>query len=109
MGWYVRAVHMQLLTSIGQLKDEKVFFEQLEPVAFALEVGQISMPVKGPDGRYYIVKLEERVPSRQRAELEVHDAIKEWLTAQNLQKTIAQLREAAKIERFPERLSSVQQ
>ncbi|MBI3312516.1 MAG: peptidyl-prolyl cis-trans isomerase, partial [Candidatus Omnitrophica bacterium] len=55
-GWYVREVHRRLLASTGQLKDEKTFFEQLEPVVFALQdVGQVSMPVKGSDNRYYVV------------------------------------------------------
>lgn len=109
-GWYVREVHRRLLVSIGQLKDEKTFFDQLEPVVFALQdLGQVSMPVKGPDGHYYIVKLEERKPARQRTELEVHDAIREWLTAQRLQQDLDQLRTKVRIEQFPERLKDVSQ
>ena len=109
-GWYVREVHRRLLVSIGQLKDEKTFFDQLEPVVFSMqEVGQVSMPVKGPDGRYYIVKLEERKPARQRTELEVHDAIQEGLMVQRIQKELDQLRANARIEQFPERLKDVSQ
>lgn len=109
IGWCVREVHLRLLTSIGQLKDEKALFEQLEPVAFALEVNQVSMPVKGPDGRYYIVQVSERKPARQRTELEVHDFIKELLTLQKLQQELQRLRDSAKVERFPERLKDIQQ
>lgn len=109
VGWHVREVHMRLLTATGRLKGEKTFFEQLEPVAFALESGQVSMPVKGPDSKYYVVKLEERVPQKQRTELEVRDDIKELLTLQNMQQQLEQLRQKAKSERFPEHLGNVKQ
>lgn len=109
VGWYVREVHSRLLAATGRAKDEKNFFEQLEPVAFSLETGQISMPVKGPDAKYYIIKLEERIPQQQRAELEVRDDIKELLTMQNVQAQLEQLRQKAKIERFPDRLEHVKQ
>ena len=78
-------------------------------MAFALEAGQVSQPVKGPEGRYYVVQLDERKPSRQQTELEVHDAIKELLTIQNVQRRLEDLRTKAKIERFPERLKDVSQ
>lgn len=109
VGWYVREVHMRLLTATGRAKEERTFFGQLEPVAFALEAGQVSMPVKGPDGKYYVVKLEERVPQKQRTELEVRDDIKELLTLQNMQQELEQVRQKAKTERFPERLGNVKQ
>lgn len=109
VGWYLRALDRDRLRLIGTSPTEGVFFSQLEPVAFALEGGQISMPVKGPDGRYYIVKLEERKSARQHTELEVHDAISELLTLQNLQGQLDQLRAKAQTERFPDRLESVQQ
>jgi len=109
IGWHLRALDRDRLMFMGASVAEAVFFPQLESVAFALEVGQISQPVKGPDGRYYVVKLEERKEARQQTELEVHDAIKELLTIQNLQRKLEQLRRSAQIERFPERLNDVKQ
>ncbi len=109
IGWHLRAIDKERLRLIGASPSEEMFFPQLEPVAFALELNQVSQPVKGPDGRYYLVQLEERRPARQQTELEVHDAIKELLTLQTLQRQIQQLREQAKVESFPERLSGVPQ
>lgn len=109
VGWYVREVHMRLLTATGRLKGEKTFFGQLEPMAFALEVGQVSMPVKGLDGKYYVVKLEEHIPQKQRTELEVRDDIKELLTLQHVQQQLEQMRQKAKVDSFPDRLGNVKQ
>lgn len=109
VGWYVRDVHKRLLTATGKAKDEHTFFEQLEPVAFSLEVGQVSMPVKGPDGKFYIVTVEERRPTSQQAELQVRDTIQEGLALQKLQEQLKQMRDKATIQRFPERLKDVTQ
>lgn len=109
IGWHVREVFMRILTTMGRAQGEKTFFEQLEPVAFALETGQVSMPVKGPDNKYYIVKLEERIPQKQRAELEVRDDITEMLTLQKIQETMKELRDKATTQTFPERLTNVKQ
>jgi parvulin-like peptidyl-prolyl isomerase len=109
VGWHLRAIDHERLRLIGASPTEQVVFPQLEQVAFALESGQVSQPVKGPDGRYYVVQLEERKPAKQQTELEVHDAIKELLTIQNVQKQLEQLRAKAKVESFPERLTNVQQ
>ena len=109
IGWSLRVADKDRLTLIGQTPSEGTFFPQLEPVAFALEVAQVSQPVKGPDGRFYVVQLEERKASKQQTELEVHDAIKGWLTRQNLEQQIEALRQKATVERFPERLEGVTQ
>jgi len=109
VGWYLRTLDRDRLQFMGQRPEENVLFAQLEPIAFSLEGGQISQPVKGPDNRYYVVKLEERKPARQQTELEVHDAIKELLTMQTMQQQLDELRKKAQIERFPERLQGVKQ
>lgn len=109
IGWHLRALDRDRLALTGQTPTEGTFFPQLEPLAFALETGQISQPVKGPDGRYYIVQLEERKAQRQQTELEVRDAIKEGMTLQTMQEQLAKLREKAKIESFQERLADVEQ
>ena len=109
IGWHLRAVDKERLQLIGASPTEQAFFPQLEPVAFALEVNQVSQPVKGPDGRYYIIQVDERKPARQQTELEVHDAIKEFLTVQNLQRQLEQLRQKAQVTRFTERLKNVKQ
>lgn len=110
IGWHLRAIDKERLRLIGATPTEELFFPQLEPVAFALEEqGQVSQPVKGPDGRSFVVQLEERKPARQQTELEVHDTIKELLTLQRMQQHLEELRGKAKVEEFPERLSEVQQ
>ena len=109
VGWHLRALDKERLTLMGAAPTDEAFFPQLEPVAFALEVGQASQPVKGPDGQFYVVQLEERQASRQQPEVDVHDAIKELLTVQSVQQQLEALRAKAKVERFPERLEGVRQ
>lgn len=109
VGWYLRTLDRDRLQFMGQRPEENVLFPQLEPIAFSLESGQVSQPVKGPDNRYYVVKLEERKAARQQTELEVHDAIKELLTLQTMQRQLDELRKKAQVERFPERLQDVKQ
>ncbi len=112
IGWHLRALDKERLRLIGKANTDAVFFPQLEPIAFALEEkGQLSQPVKGPDGRVYVVSLVERVVARQQSELEVHDAMKELLTLKNLNSKLEALRAktGTTIERFPERLKDVSQ
>ncbi len=109
VGWYLRAIDHQRLRLIGANPTEAVFFPQLEPVAFALEIGQVSQPVKGPDGRYYIVQVDERRIPKQQTELEVHDSIKELLTLQSMQQQLDQLRKKASVEMFTDRLETIAQ
>ena len=111
VGWYLRAVDKERLRLLGEASEEGVFFPQLEPVAFSLEAQQVSQPVKGPDGKYYLVQVEERKTARQKTELDVHDAIKGLLTFQKIQEALNALREksSAQIQRVPEHLTSVQQ
>jgi peptidyl-prolyl cis-trans isomerase C len=109
VGWFLRAFDKERLRLMGANPQEETFFPQLEPVAFALDVGQVSQPVKGPDGKSYIIKLEDRRAARQQPEVEVRDAIRELLTVQNIQRQMDLLRDAATIERFADRLESVKQ
>jgi len=111
IGWVVRALDLERLRLLGELaQDDKAFFQQLEPLAFALEVGQVSQPVKGPDG-YYLVKLEERQAARQRTELEVRDAIRVALTVEKMREALAQLRKQhePQIQQSLERLKDIVQ
>lgn len=108
-GWFLREIDRNRLAAMGLNPTEQVLFPQLEPVAFALEKDQISQPVKGPDGNYYVLQLADRKPARQRTEVEVHDDIKASLMIQEVQKQIEQLRKKAEIKEFSERLGSVEQ
>ena len=109
IGWHLRAIDQERLKLMGAAPTEQVFFPQLESVVFSMEVNQVSQPVKGPDGRYYVVLLEERKPSRQQTALEMHDAVKQLLTLQKIQRQLEELHKQAKIEQFPEHLKDVQQ
>lgn len=80
VGWYVKEQDRQLAQwTGGDTSQSATFFPQLESVTFSLEVGQVSQPVKGPDGNYYLIRLEERVPERQKQLTEVWDQIREAL------------------------------
>jgi len=109
IGWQLRTFDRDRLRYMGVESQQSVFFPQLEPVAFALEISQISQPVKGPDTRYYVIKLEERKPAKQQTELEVHDSIRGLLLVQNIQKQMDELRKKAQIEKFSEKLKDVKQ
>ncbi len=111
IGWYIREQDLRVVTAVtGTAPQEKAFLNAaLEAVAFALEQGQISQPVKGTDGRYYIFQLEARRSPRQRQEVEVHDWLKGGLLMQKVQEQLDQLRKKATIKEHPERLESVEQ
>ena len=108
VGWYVKALDRQLLTLAGQSPPEHEFFPQLEAVAFSLEPGQISQPVKGPDGHYYLVKLEERTPQRIKALSELwkplHDGLLIQKQQQNLQEHLDRLWKKGEIQFNEQRL-----
>ena len=87
IGWYLKAFDHQILTQTGQNPTEKFLLPQFEPVVFSLEVGQVSQPVKGPDG-YYLFKLVERKPQRVPSLSELHDRLREGLLVQRRQKQI---------------------
>lgn len=112
VGWYLRQLDLQLLQSMGgQEAEAKTFFEQLEPVAFALqEVGQISQPVKGPEG-YYLVKLEERQATKPKPLSEVwnqiHDGLLIQKRQQSLQDQLDRLWKKAQVELNEQRLESL--
>ena len=90
IGWYIKLLDYQLLTGInGQSPaDVKPFFPQLEAVAFSLEPNQISQPVKGPDGHYYLVRLEERKAERIRSLSELMDKLRTGLISQKQQESV---------------------
>lgn len=83
-------------------------FPQLDGVAFSLDTGAISSIVKGPDG-YYIVKLESRIPQKQKSLTAVWDEIKGGLLIikrnKALEDKITQLKnQAAKLDIYEEKL-----
>ncbi len=111
IGWYMRAVDKQLVTLTGQSNDAQAFFPQLESVAFTLEIGQASQPVKGPDSHYYLVRLDERQPAKQKTVTEVWSQIHDGLLAQKRQKAVedllAKLRQQGTVVVHPERIESL--
>lgn len=111
VGWYVRELDRQLATLSGtDLQGANAFFPQLEPVAFALDVGQVSQPVKGPEGGYYLVRVEERQPEVVRPLTEVSDQLKQGLLFQKQQQKVQEYFERlwdknkTKVERNERRL-----
>lgn len=88
LGWHVKAVDHQLLSLSGQTPVELTFFPQLEAVAFSLEVGQVSQPVKGPDNHYYVVKLEERKAEQIKPLTELWDQLRDGLLMQKRQQLV---------------------
>jgi hypothetical protein len=87
-GWYIRALAKQLQALAGEQTEDGMMPPQLEAVAFALEPGQVSQPVKGLDSRYYVFRLEERMPATQKPIAEVWDQISTALKLQKQQKTL---------------------
>jgi peptidyl-prolyl cis-trans isomerase C len=82
----------------------------LEAAAFAIDkVGGVSSYVKGQDNRYHIFQLAEREQERIRPLNEVWDQIKNGLTLQKLQGELQAVRQSAKVETFPERLTGMSQ
>ena len=83
---------------------------KLEAAAFAVDqVGGVSSIAKGGDNRFHIFQLAEREPERIRPLNEVWDQIKAGLTLQKLQGELETVRQAAKVESFPERLTAINQ
>lgn len=82
----------------------------LEQAAFAIDqVGGVSSYVKGADGHYHIFQLVERKAGRQRPLVEVADDIQNFLRLQRLNKLTEDLKKKVQIERWAERLGTVQQ
>lgn len=79
---------------------KKIMFEKFEEMAFSLELHKNSMLFKGPDG-FYIVKVNEIKPSRQKPVAEVYDDIEQALLLKEqteaLDTLLGNLRKAAKI------------
>lgn len=87
IGWYVKAEDLPFVpeTDAGSVKK---FFPTLESVAFSLEKDQISQPVKGPDGNYYVIKLETRAPEQRKLLTELSDTIRNGLLIQKRQEAV---------------------
>jgi peptidyl-prolyl cis-trans isomerase C len=82
----------------------------LEASAFAIDrVNGLSSYVKGPDNRFHVFQLVEKEGDHTRALKDVWDQIKAFLLMQKAQKEIDALKQAAKVEKFPERASGVTQ
>ena len=81
----------------------------LEQAAFAIDKADgISSYVKGADNHYHIFQLVERKAERQKPLTEVADSIRNFLQLQRLSKNSEALRTKAKVETFPERLTTVE-
>lgn len=110
IGWVIRAADQALSQQLGESKKGLAVFDRLEQAAFALEVGAISGVVKGPDG-YYLVKVEERQPAKQKSLSEVWDQIKNGLLIskrqQRLEERMTQLRSRAGVEMREDRLADL--
>lgn len=88
VGWYIKALDRQIQTLAGQQPTEGELFPQLEAVAFSMESGQISQPVKGPDSLYYVVKVEERKDEQVRPLTEMSEQLRTGLLVQKRQKSL---------------------
>lgn len=66
---------------LGFIDETTNFVEEFKTAAFALEVGQLSSPVKSDYG-YHVIKLEERQPARQQTYEEAKFQIESWMTQQ---------------------------
>lgn len=67
--------------------DKKTTFEKLEQVAFSLDLNRPSTIFKGPDG-YYIIKVTEIKPARERLLSEVYNDIEKGLTLQKQEEVL---------------------
>jgi peptidyl-prolyl cis-trans isomerase C len=70
---------------------------EFENAVFALQVGEISGPVRTEFG-YHIIKVMDRVAARLRPLEEVRDDIRETLIAQYVDRLIEELRRAARVQ-----------
>ena len=75
--------------------------------AFALQPGEISAPVKTPDG-WYVIKLEDRKAGGPQPYDKVHDAIKMVLLREAVQNKLVELRQTADIEVLDPDLKNMQ-
>jgi parvulin-like peptidyl-prolyl isomerase len=79
---------------------KKIMFDKFTEVAFSLELHKNSMPFKGPDG-FYIIKVTDLKPSRQKPISEVYNDIEQALMikeqAEALDTLLGNLRKVAKI------------
>lgn len=82
----------------------------LESAVFSIaSEGDVSSVVQGPDGRFHLYRLDERIESQQRELDEIWDNINNGLKLQKIQQMVESQRAQAKIEQFPERLQDVVQ
>ena len=101
----------------GTVGDAVVVFPVLEQLLFSakLKPNSITTPVPGPDGRWWIARVEAWREGRQKTFIEVEPSIREWLTLQHknarLEQRIAELEQTARkggrLKLFEEKLESL--
>lgn len=108
-GLVVRERDKQLYSRTGQELEGNVLFPAAEDVVFALDEEGISQIVKGPgvagaSEAYYIFLVTQKQPSREKSLTEVQDEVKALLTLQKLNEKVGQLRNAAKVDLYPDKI-----
>jgi len=106
--WVMRSQEKALYApddeSIRELRDPAI-----EQAAFSMsKLGGVSSYVEGADGRYHIFQLIERQPSATQPLVDVQDRLRLLMQLQRIEETARGLREKAKVETFPERLTDLQ-
>ncbi len=105
--WIVRGA---AITAAREENNVRRLDPVLEQAAFAIDKpGGVSSYVKGMDNHFHIFQLVERQPSRQKPLTEVADVIRNYLELQKLSEKSKALRNKAKVESFPDRLTGVEQ
>jgi parvulin-like peptidyl-prolyl isomerase len=100
-----KAVYAPDDETIRELRDPA-----LEQAAFAItKDGGVSSYVEAADGQYHLFQLVERQPASQQPLVEVQDRLRILLQAQRIDEKAKQLRDNAKVDTYPERLSDLQQ
>lgn len=117
-GWVMQSFYYENVAKPqGLAGDAVIVFPDLEKLLFSakLKPGSITTPVQGPDGRWWVAKVEAWREGRQKTFVEVEPTIREWLKLQRqnegLEKRVAQLeqeaRKAGRLKLFEEKLESL--
>jgi parvulin-like peptidyl-prolyl isomerase len=106
--WVMRSAEKALYApqdeTMRELRDPAV-----EQAAFSMsKVGGVSSYVEGADGRYHIFQLVDRQPSATQPLVDVQDRLRLLMQLQRIDERARELREKAKIDLYPERLSDLQ-
>lgn len=96
-----KAEALRFLSSGGRLDDFGIvrkgqLAKQIEKVLFSTPVGKTTGPIKGPDGRYYVFKVEKKVPPKRMKFEEVKDQIRTMLLGEKAQERINKIIEKYK-------------